>query len=327
MTGEALHYRAGAETLARRCARLRAGERAYLIANPQTEAAAEYVAEACRAITPCVELQVIPPLVIHGSEPPAHVGPAMLRADVVFCLTSMSLAHTAQRRAFTDAGGRFLSLPDYSLGLLASPSLTYDFDLAIPLAGKLKGLLDNARTIRIQTEAGTNLVLSAAGRLANACPGVCDGPGVLGSPPDAEVNVAPLETLSNGVLVVDGSIPCPEIGRLSRGVRLAIRDGRIATIDEESEAAVALSRMLAAKPDNARVLAEFGIGLNPLAELSGRMLEDEGCAGTVHFGFGSNATIGGVNAVPFHLDCVILRPTVQVDGTRILDAGGLCATP
>jgi Thermophilic metalloprotease (M29) len=313
MTTEAASCRAGSETLVRKCARLKAGERAYILANPETQAVAEFVLASCRELAVAAELEVIPPLVIHGAEPPSHIGEKMLWANVVFCLTSMSMAHTPQRRAFTDAGGRYLSLPDYSLGLLASPSLTYDFDLAIPVADRLKGLLDGAREIRIQTAAGTDLTLSARGRLANPCPGVCTA-GVMGSPPDAEVNIAPLETRSNGVIMVDGSIPCREIGRLNETVRLELKDGRIVSIGEENESGKKLAAIFARNPANARVLAEFGIGLNPLAELSGRMLEDEGCAGTVHFGFGSNATIGGVNAVPFHLDCVIRQPTVLVNG-------------
>jgi leucyl aminopeptidase (aminopeptidase T) len=307
-------YRSGAETLVRKCARLQPGERAYILANPETQDVADFVRAACASQA---DLEVIPPLGIHGAEPPPHIGAKMLQANVVFCLTSMSLAHTPQRRAFTDAGGRYLSLPDYSLGLLASPSLTYDFDLAIPEANRLKALLDNAREIRIQTALGTDLILSATGRQANACPGVCAGPGVLGSPPDAEVNIAPLEEMSNGVLVVDGSVPCREIGKLNEAVRLEVKDGRIVAIDESNQSGKVLATIFARNPANARVLAEFGIGLNPLAKLSGRMLEDEGCAGTVHFGFGSNATIGGRNAVAFHLDCVIRNPTVTVNGKAI----------
>jgi len=64
-------------------------------------------------------------------------------------------------------------------------------------------------------------------------------------------------------------------------------------------------------------VAELGIGLNPLAELSGAMLEDEGCLGTAHLGMGSNATIGGENEVPFHLDHVIRDACIEIDGKPI----------
>ena len=72
MSGDSAACRAGAETLVRKCARLRAGERAYILANDETQAVAEYVREACRAASAAVDLEVIPPLGIHGAEPPAY---------------------------------------------------------------------------------------------------------------------------------------------------------------------------------------------------------------------------------------------------------------
>ena len=69
------------------------------------------------------------------------------------------------------------------------------------------------------------------------------------------------------------------------------------------------------------MVAEFGIGLNPKAELKGSMLEDEGCLGTVHLGIGSNKTIGGMNDVPFHLDHIIRQATIQVDDETLIERG------
>ena len=43
--------------------------------------------------------------------------------------------------------------------------------------------------------------------------------------------------------------------------------------------------------------------------------------GTVHVAFGASAGIGGTVAVPVHLDCLIEDATLDVGGTRVLDAG------
>ena len=51
------------------------------------------------------------------------------------------------------------------------------------------------------------------------------------------------------------------------------------------------------------------------------MLEDEKILGTVHIAFGASAGIGGTVSVPIHLDVVILDATLDIDGTRVLDAG------
>ena len=68
-------------------------------------------------------------------------------------------------------------------------------------------------------------------------------------------------------------------------------------------------------------LAELGIGTNERATLTGNVLEDEKILGTVHVAFGASAGIGGTVSVPVHLDCVVLEPTLDIGGTRVLEAG------
>ncbi|MGF1543099.1 MAG: hypothetical protein ACFB00_01090 [Parvularculaceae bacterium] len=126
-----------------------------------------------------------------------------------------------------------------------------------------------------------------------------------------------METTATGVVFIDGSIPCDEIGLLDEPVRLTLRDGAIVEMDGNAGAVAALEKLFADAGPKSRVLGEFGIGLNPKAELCGRMLEDEGRAGTIHFGFGSNATIGGENVVSFHLDFIFRNPTITIDGEEL----------
>ena len=66
-------------------------------------------------------------------------------------------------------------------------------------------------------------------------------------------------------------------------------------------------------------VAELGIGTNEKAILTGELLEDEKILGTVHVAFGASAAIGGEIQVPVHLDCVVLEPTVEVDGEVVRD--------
>jgi 2,5-dihydroxypyridine 5,6-dioxygenase len=311
----------GAAALVERCAGVRPGERVAIVSDPQACAAADHVFVATRALSRAVRFDVIEGLRIHGAPPPPHVAQSFAWADVIFCMTRMSMAHTAERKQATDRGARFLSLPDYDLGQLGSRSLMFDFASAVPVADRLKRLLDRAGSVRIVSPSGTELTFSTAGRVANACPGTCNSAGALASPPDAEVNIAPIEGTAEGTVVVDGSIPCPQIGRLKQPVTLSIRRGAIAAISGGAEATALTQLFEEVGLPAARVLAEFGIGLNPLAQLSGRMLEDEGCAQTIHFGFGSNATIGGCNRVSFHLDFVVCRPTVWLDGVLVIDRG------
>ncbi len=64
----------------------------------------------------------------------------------------------------------------------------------------------------------------------------------------------------------------------------------------------------------ARNIADFGIGINPRAKLIGNVLEDEKVGGTVHIALGDNSTFGGDVIAGIHLDGIITKPKLFVDG-------------
>ena len=68
-------------------------------------------------------------------------------------------------------------------------------------------------------------------------------------------------------------------------------------------------------------VAEIGLGMNDRSQLIGIMLEDEAVAGTVHIGIGTSITLGGTVKAACHYDLLLWHPTVDVDGTRIVDNG------
>jgi leucyl aminopeptidase (aminopeptidase T) len=75
-------------------------------------------------------------------------------------------------------------------------------------------------------------------------------------------------------------------------------------------------------PDG-RNVAEFGIGTNDRASLTGIILEDEKVMGTIHIAFGDNKSMGGSVGVASHLDGLITQPTVWFDDRKIMESGGL----
>lgn len=312
----------GCETLVEVCADLQPGETAMVISDETTREIGGLIATVASRVSAGVIHRVIKPLRVHGEEPPADIAVEMLESDVIFGVTKMSLAHTHARHMASKKGARYLSLPDYSMAILSSPALQVNFRDLTPQAARIAKVLTAGHEVSVHTSLGTNIVLRIDGRQANSCPGWCDGPGSLASPPDAEANIAPLESSSQGIIVVDGSIPCDEIGLLDTPITLGIIAGRIAWV--EGTVADRVEHMLdhLGHPGT-RVLAELGIGLNPRAKVCGIMLEDEGCLGTIHMGFGSNATIGGQNSVPFHLDMIIREGFLEVDGEPLMEAGHL----
>lgn len=310
----------GCDVLVNTCAVLRPNESALIISDHDTRSHGDFLEKACAKVTKRVKHLTIKPLTMHGSEPEPKVREEMLTADVIFGLTKMSMAHSQARLMATQRGARYLSLPDYSEAVFTRPALYADFHKISRIADLLRSCMSNAEAIKVTSKSGTEITCVARGRVANSAPGWCDGAGTLASPPDAEVNVAVLENESNGRIVVDGSIPHPRLGILEQPIELEVRSGRVVGITG-GRAQVLESIFNEVGDPAARTVAEFGIGLNPRAELCGLMLEDEGTLGTVHFGIGSNKTVGGNSSVPFHLDHVVKHASITVNDQSIMENG------
>ena len=304
----------GALLVLTRLGGLRPGDRLCVVGDETTREVTDLFAAVGAEVGAEVERFTIAPLRVDGEEPPGEVRAAMAAAHLIAGLTRRSMAHTAARRDACAATARYLSLPEYSVELLRHPALRADYRRAGAAARRIADLLSRGRELVVRTAAGTDVRMQLGARRANCCPGYVDADVCLGSPPDVESNIAPEEDSSEGTVVVDGSIPHPGLGMLERPVVLELAAGRVTRVDGPPAQAAILESLFERYGERARVLAEFGVGLNPAAELCGNMLLDEGAYGTFHFGFGSNATIGGRNDVAFHLDCVLFASEFELDG-------------
>jgi leucyl aminopeptidase (aminopeptidase T) len=170
---------------------------------------------------------------------------------------------------------------------------------------------------RITCRHGSDLRLGLEGRIPIADAGVLSAPGAFGNLPCGEAFVSPVGGV--GTLVVDGSIA--GVGKVETPVELTVRDGHL-TDATGPEGATLLELLTKHGPDGTNV-AELGIGTNEEATLTGNILEDEKILGTAHVAFGASAAIGGGVQVPVHLDCVILEPTVEIDGKEVVRGGEL----
>lgn len=280
----------------------------------------------------CEELQKIGKVVTHikietsdahGKEPNKEVVDMMLETETIICITKYSLAHTAARRKAEQKGIPFLSMPDYNTKMLDNPAFDVQYHERYGTVNRYSDFFENGNIVRVLTKKGTNLTMNITGRKGNCCPGMTTKQMLLGSPPDIEANIAPLETETEGILVIDGSITDYRIGRLEKPIVLKIVQGRIEDIQSECDDIVQRLHGIFQKTsdENAKIVGEFGIGFNNHAKLCGNMLIDEGAQGCVHFGMGSNWTIGGKNKVDFHLDFVMKNATVYIDKKKIIDEG------
>lgn len=269
-----------------------------------------------------INLMEIPPLSNHGAEPPGYATDAMQSSTLILSLCQYSLAHSNARIKAAYYGARFLSLPLYDWKLLEDPSLHIDFKSQSLLVRKFSKAFTDGDIVHVTTAAGTDIKLGITGRTGNYCPGFVERAGDLGSPPDIEANVSPIEDSAEGVVIIDGSITHPDFGLLEQPIELSVNDGRIVEFRGDNKRYVTMLNELFGPLDSPRrVLAECGVGLNPAAKLTGTMLTDEGAMGCVHFGFGANHTMGGKNQVNFHLDFVFHAATLLVNDQTLLKSG------
>jgi leucyl aminopeptidase (aminopeptidase T) len=183
----------------------------------------------------------------------------------------------------------------------------------------LADALTAASEARITCPNGSDLRLGLEGREAISDAGELSAPGAFGNLPCGEGFIAPVEGTCEGSLVIDGSIAA--VGIPDEPVTLTVAAGRLA--NATGEAGARLMELLTEHGPEATTAAELGIGSNEKAELTGNVLEDEKILGTVHVAFGASAAIGGTVQVPVHLDCVVMKPDVVLDGAPVVRAGEL----
>ena len=159
--------------------------------------------------------------------------------------------------------------------------------------------------------------LSLSGREWKMDTGKLRGRGVYGNLPAGEIYIAPIEDSAEGVLVIDKSFPGL---LLSEPVKLTFEKGRVTGI-EGGEGKAYLESAFARHGDAARVIAELGIGTNPMARLQGNIMTDEKVLGTIHVAVGRNDFLGGNNISTTHIDGVVSQPTLEIDGKTVIDAG------
>ena len=254
---------------------------------------------------------------INGEEPPEPVARLMKMVDVVVCPTAKSLTHTDARRNAAKEGVRIGTMPGINPEIMAR-CLSADYEKIIRLTDFIAEKLKPVETIRVVTAKGTDVTMPVKGRMIIPSRGVLREKGESGNLPSGEVFLAPWEDKTQGRVVIDGSMA--GIGLLKNPIIIDIVDGYAEKI-EGGEEAEKLKKLLEKPGRDARAVAEFGIGTNYKAKLSGQILEDEKVFGTIHIAFGNNLTMGGKISVSSHLDGLVKEPDVFFDDEQIMKKG------
>jgi leucyl aminopeptidase (aminopeptidase T) len=208
---------------------------------------------------------------------------------------------------------------------------TVDIDYALlkERADKICAILGASDTVRVTAPGGTDITIGLKGRKGFADNGDFSFPGAGGNLPAGEAYVSPELGTASGVIVYDGSIVLAKGEILIKDpIHCTVEKGHVTKIEGGEEARLLLDSVTQAEKNavsmekegklppgqgaiyaaNARNIGELGIGLNPNAKITGKMLEDEKAFRTCHFAIGENYDDDAPCLI--HLDGLVREPTI-----------------
>jgi len=315
-----LQLKQAALTVMHQCMALKPNEKLLIVSNIETTEIAQVLFSVGLEIASDCRWLVYPTGKINGEEPPNWVAESLKTVDVVVAPTQKSISHTSARReACNRYNTRIATLPGITKESFIR-GLSADYNEIAKISERVFKALASHKIAKITSPSGTCLTVEL-GNLPVQSIGQITTPGAFSNLPDGESELAPKN--ANGELVVDR---CGNT--ITEPTRISIKNGYIADI-EKNESGKRFAQMieLSEKQDgnsNARFIAEFAIGTNPSARITGNLLEDEKVLGTCHIAFGDNTSYpGGTNESILHVDTIVISPTIVLDDTIIMEKGHL----
>jgi leucyl aminopeptidase (aminopeptidase T) len=300
-------------TVLGRCLAVQPGEELVVVVDPHGDELGGALMAGAQELGADPVMAVLPPRPERGQEPPKPIGALLAAADVYVAPAMPSISHTVARKAATEAGVRGATMPGATADMVAR-LMSGDFDAMARRSAQVAELLTEADEARLTCPHGTDLRLDLAGRAGIPDDGDLTAPAAFGNLPCGEGFVAPLG--GEGTVA---AWTAALLGGFDEPLRIDVRDGALA--GAQGPRADELLGLLDAPGPQGRNLAELGVGTNERAQLTGNVLEDEKILGTAHVAFGASASFGGTVTVPVHIDVVVLDATLDVGGTRVVDAG------
>ena len=271
-------------------------------------------------------LTITPPLPVE-TPPPDPVTEMGLRVDALIAVMSTNIAHSSLRIEALKKGIKVAMIPQLNEEFLAHEAFDADFHALKPGLEKMAEMVTKAKVARVTTLKGTDLTLGIEGRKAQAFHGFAEN-GMLSSPPNIEVNCGPVEGTAEGKFVADVALDIlpPEYGfvLVSEPIEVTVHKGFATEIRGGREAEALKEILEATKDPNVYNIAELGIGMNPKCSPDGRPLMNEGTLGNIHIGIGTNEYFpGGKIRAAAHLDLVMSKATLELDGAAVMKDGRL----
>jgi leucyl aminopeptidase (aminopeptidase T) len=200
--------------------------------------------------------------------------------------------------------------PGITKSMMIEGPMNINYSEMVIAANKLINSFKNAKQVHITAPGGTDIILCIEDRGFSTDTQLIDESHIANLP-CGEIWCGPVENKGNGLIVCDGSIG--DIGNVRKPLKIFLEEGKIIKIESEDQKLVEDIEKLINIDEEARILGELGIGLNPGAKLTGNLLEDEKALKTAHIAFGNNEDMeGGQNKSKTHRDFLFNKPTMKV---------------
>jgi leucyl aminopeptidase (aminopeptidase T) len=262
---------------------------------------------------------------------PAPVLAAVQRADLTVVATTIRFP-----RAYDDLSEALFAAGKRQVLINNAPLEDFTRGASLAEPGELRArtrrlaeAVSKAGSVRVTSPNGTDLTVNVC-RPCLPLTGHAEEDTGFGSFPSGEAMLSPEEGSANGVYVADsfGQVVYlagggPQLGLLEDPIRLEFKDGRLTGLDG-GVAARRLRTILDLADDNARMLAELGLGTNPHARAVGHV-ENKFRLGTAHIALGDNHLIGWRGAAVYggtiksnrHIDLVSDAIGIEIDGVSV----------
>ncbi|MFX1588013.1 MAG: aminopeptidase [Promethearchaeota archaeon] len=201
--------------------------------------------------------------------------------------------------------------------MMIDGSMDIDYEMMVNTGHRLIKNFENAKNVHILAPGGTDIVLCIEDRAFSTDTKITKLP-YFANLPCGEIWCGPIESKGDGIIVCDGSIG--DLGKIKKPLKIQVKNGKIVDLESDDKELVRNVEKLINLDEEAKIIGELGIGLNPGAKLRGILLEDEKALQTAHIAFGNNEEMdGGQNKSRTHRDFLFYKPTIKVtykDGSQ-----------
>ena len=256
--------------------------------------------------------------------PPKNLHQAMVNSDEIIIITNLEWANRfAHVSAVKESCANNAKIASVEEGLGSWDLTKAEIMEATERARAAIAVMEGKKRVRVTSPAGTDVLVSIAGRPALEVTPIKKRGQMMGPVPLwAEVAFAAVEDQTAGKIVVDGvmlGIGLP--GQVKNPITWILEGGKAVSIEGDEEAK--RLREVISGVAGADVIGEFAFGTSEKSPWGSP--SEKGRLGTVHFALGDNhnAYPGGQNVSILHLDGVCLNATMQIEdnGQYILRDG------